>query len=312
MAFCNPKGGGWLSEISDQKQMDMIEEGYPTEHFTFAFADDKPVANGNMNLRRFQIGKYLGHGTYGPIFVAGHGKTKTKTAGFAVAVKAMDRVNLDASTSCFAEADIHRKVCSHPHILQIYGLFHDLSFIYMILEYAKGGTLKAAIERKELNKAEATRCLRELASALDHCHRKNVIHRDVKPENVLIGLGRSFKLADFGVSVCFAPGQLLTEETGTLKYMAPEMHDHSYGKEVDVWALGVVLHELLLDGEMPFPYNGDKKDFRARIRVDFQPADKLSEPAKDLLRGMLVQEPTKRWSLAKIQDHAWTKQEQGE
>ena len=135
------------------------------------------------------------------------------------------------------EIDIQSHL-SHPHILSLYGYFWDNNRIFLILEYAHGGdmykVLTRTVERNERNlgilkgftESKTTNWISQLASALEYCHSKHVIHRDINPENLLLGLDNKLKLADFGWSV-HAPSSRRTTVCGTLDYLPPEMIEPS-------------------------------------------------------------------------------------
>ena len=101
------------------------------------------------------------------------------------------------------EVEIHSRL-RHPNIIRLYSYFHDETRVYLVLEYAPGGTLFAALEaapNKRFDEPKAASIMKQLCSALAHCHKFQVVHRDIKPENILIGKKGQIKLADFGWSV---------------------------------------------------------------------------------------------------------------
>ncbi len=146
----------------------------------------------------------------------------------------------------------------HPHILPLFDSGHVDSFLFYVMPYVEGESLRDLLNReKQLAITEAVRIATEVASALDYAHRQNVIHRDMKPENILLHDG-SAQVADFGIAlaVSSAGGTRLTEtgmSLGTPHYMSPEqaMGERAITARSDVYALGCVLYEMLL-GEPPF------------------------------------------------------------
>lgn len=148
----------------------------------------------------------------------------------------------------------------HPHIVRLYGYFHDEKRIFLMLEFAgKGELYKQLTKHGCFTEKRSARYIDQMADALGYLHSKHVIHRDIKPENLLLGLNGELKIGDFGWSV-HAPGNRRTTLCGTLDYLPPEMvegRDHS--EKVDYWALGVLTYEFIC-GAPPFEdmtgYNG--------------------------------------------------------
>lgn len=123
------------------------------------------------------------------------------------------------------------------------------------MEYCKGGDLFDRISKGGVfSEPHGARLCLSLCEALLHCHRQGVMHRDVKPENILLMDGGSdarIKLVDFGIATFFQEGVLLSDSIGTPEYMAPEVWNERYGPEVDVWSAGVVLY-IAMSGVPPF------------------------------------------------------------
>ena len=146
----------------------------------------------------------------------------------------------------------------HPHILPLFDSGSADGSLYYVMPYVDGESLRGRLAReRQLSIGEAVRITREVASALDYAHRRGVIHRDVKPENILLHDGAAL-VADFGIAlaVAHASGERITQtgfSLGTPQYMAPEqaMAERDIDARADVYALGVVLYEML-SGEPPF------------------------------------------------------------
>src|SRR4051812_34839804 len=140
----------------------------------------------------------------------------------------------------------------HPHILPLFDSGSAEGLLWYVMPFAEGETLRARLAREgRLPVAEAVRLAREVADALDHAHARGVVHRDVKPENVLL-LGGHALVADFGIALALehAGGERLTRTgltLGTPQYMAPEQAagERALDARVDVYALGAVLYEML-------------------------------------------------------------------
>ena len=276
-------------------------------------ADPKLASQGKYwKLEDFEIGKPLGRGQFGRVYLARERRTK-----YIVALKVMSK---DKILHNRFEHQLRREIeiqshLRHPHILRMYGYFWDHEKIYLILEYAQGGELyKQLVVRKTLDETSSAQIIVQLASALHYCHSKGVLHRDVKPENLLLtsslhknaGGDINIKIADFGWSV-HSPSSRRVTMCGTLDYMPPEIVDNrEYDENVDVWTLGVLLYELLV-GYAPFLAE-NKHETHWRIRqLDLQFPDHVKLDACDLVRKLLVARPSFRMSLTQVPNHPWIK-----
>ncbi|KAD0410214.1 hypothetical protein E3N88_44328 [Mikania micrantha] len=194
----------------------------------------------------------------------------------------------------------------HPHILRLYGWFHDAERIFFILEYAHGGELYGELRRLgNLCEKQAATYIASLTHALAYCHEKHVIHRDIKPENLLLDHEGRLKIADFGWSV--QSKNKRHTMCGTLDYLAPEMVEnkaHDYA--VDNWTLGVLCYEFLY-GVPPFEADSQADTFRRIMKIDlaFPSTPQVSDEAKVLITQLLVKDSSKRLPLEKILKHPW-------
>ncbi|MEW5307738.1 MAG: hypothetical protein WDW36_010115 [Sanguina aurantia] len=254
----------------------------------------------------FDIGKPLGKGKFGNVYVAREKKSK-----FIVALKVLFKSQLVQSN---VEHQLRREVeiqahLRHPNILRLFGYFHDEEKVYLILEYAaKGEVYKELVRLGRFQEKTAAIYIASLASALDYCHSKHVIHRDIKPENLLIGLAGELKISDFGWSV-HAPTNRRTTLCGTLDYLPPEMVEgREHTAAVDNWSLGVLAYEFLFGGP-PFEAPGHQETYRRIVRVDlkFPDSPAVSDEAKDFITKLLVKDCDARLPLKEVSQHPWIK-----
>eukprot|EP01138_Halocafeteria_seosinensis_P015579 gb/GECG01015898.1/.p1 GENE.gb/GECG01015898.1/~~gb/GECG01015898.1/.p1 ORF type:complete len:286 (+),score=28.68 gb/GECG01015898.1/:1-858(+) len=201
------------------------------------------------NLNDFDIGRPLGRGKFGNVYLC-----REKMSKFIVALKVLHKKQLMEAK---VEYQLRREIeiqshLRHKNILRLYGYFWDEKRIYLILEYAPKGQLYDILQKRErFSERRAAMYINSLARALRYCHSKHVIHRDIKPENLLLGYKGEIKIADFGWSV-HAPSSRRTTLCGTLDYLPPEMIQfHNYDYNVDIWSLGVLAYEFLV-GSPPF------------------------------------------------------------
>lgn len=143
---------------------------------------------------------------------------------------------------------------NHPYICGMRDVVRTTYHWYMLFEYVNGGQmLDYIISHGKLKEKQARKFARQIASALDYCHRNSIVHRDLKIENILISKTGDIKIIDFGLSNLFSPRSLLKTFCGSLYFAAPELlQARQYtGPEVDVWSFGIVLY-VLVCGKVPF------------------------------------------------------------
>lgn len=255
------------------------------------------------NLQDFDIGKLLGKGKFGKVYLAREKKSKYIVALKVIFKEQMEKYNLHHQL----RREIEIQSClSHPNVLRILGWFHDEQRVFLILEYAARGELFKELRKSGyFSEKRAATYIASLAKALAYCHQKHVIHRDIKPENLLLDLEGRLKIADFGWSVQSTSKRRTM--CGTLDYLAPEMVEskaHDY--MVDNWTLGILCYEFLY-GVPPFEAETQTDTFRRIMKIDFSFPSKphVSLEAKDLISRLLVKESMKRLSLEKILEHPW-------
>ncbi|XP_065620807.1 serine/threonine-protein kinase Aurora-3 [Quercus suber] len=255
------------------------------------------------SLQDFEIGKPLGKGKFGRVYLAREAKSKYIVALKVIFKEQIEKYKIQHQLK--REMEI-QSTLRHPNILRLYGWFHDSERIFLILEYAHGGELYRELRKRGfLSENKAATYIMSLAQALAYCHEKHVIHRDIKPENLLLDHEGRLKIADFGWSVQSRSKRLTM--CGTLDYLAPEMVEnkaHDYA--VDNWTLGILCYEFLY-GVPPFEAESQSDTFRRIMKVDlsFPSTPCVSTEAKDLILRLLVKDSSKRLSLQKITEHPW-------
>src|SRR5262245_60680563 len=202
---------------------------------------------------RYAIERALGSGGMATVYLADDLKHHRKVA---VKVLRPELASALGPDRFLREVEIAAQL-NHPHILALYDSGEAAGFLFYVMPYVKGESLRQKIDReKEIAVEEALRITRETASALHHAHSQNVIHRDIKPENILLYEGEAM-VADFGIALAVAAApDRLTESgliMGTPEYMSPEQGtgERVLDARSDVYSLGCVLYEML-SGEPPF------------------------------------------------------------
>lgn len=255
-------------------------------------------------LSNFDIGRPLGRGKFGNVYLA-----REKESKFVVALKVLFKKQIYNSN---VEHQVRREIeiqshLRHPHILRLYGYFHDDARIYLILEYAPKGTLYKELQSqpdKRFDEKTSATYIKSLASALRYLHERDVIHRDIKPENLLLGYKGELKIADFGWSV-HEPNSMRTTLCGTLDYLPPEMvQGKPHTKNVDLWSLGVLCFELLV-GRAPFHAVDYDETYKKIIKVDYKLPEHVSRAAAHFMSKLLVLKPEARLPLDQVMAHPW-------
>ncbi|KAK6007541.1 hypothetical protein QM012_004355 [Aureobasidium pullulans] len=282
------------------------------------------AASGTNVRRRTTIDATTGHWDLGKTIGAGSmGKVKlarNKETGEQVAVKIVPRQSTDEHRNAQdrERADHSKEVrtareaaivtlVDHPYICGMRDVVRTNYHWYMLFEYVNGGQmLDYIISHGRLKEKQARKFGRQIASALDYCHRNSIVHRDLKIENILISKTGDIKIIDFGLSNTFSPKSLLKTFCGSLYFAAPELlQAKAYtGPEVDVWSFGIVLY-VLVCGKVPFD-DQSMPQLHAKIKkgaVEYPPW--LSAECKNLIARMLVTDPSQRASLAEIMVHPW-------
>lgn len=193
----------------------------------------------------------------------------------------------------------------HPYICGMREIITHTNHHYMVFEMIDGGQmLDYIISHGRLRERAARKFARQIASALDYCHRNSIVHRDLKIENILISKNGNIKIIDFGLSNLYAPSRHLSTFCGSLYFAAPELLNAKVytGPEVDVWSFGIVLY-VLVCGKVPFD-DQSMPALHAKIKrgVVEYPAW-LSQECKSLLSRMLVTNPLERATLAEVMVH---------
>ncbi|CAI8017825.1 MAP/microtubule affinity-regulating kinase 3 [Geodia barretti] len=199
------------------------------------------------------------------------------------------------------------KYLDHPNIVKLFEVIETEKTLYLVMEYASGGEVfDYLVAHGRMKEKEARVKFRQIVSAVQYCHQKHVIHRDLKAENLLLDANMNIKIADFGFSNEFTPGSKLDTFCGSPPYAAPELFQGKKydGPEVDVWSLGVILYTLV-SGSLPFDGNNLKelreRVLRGKYRIPFY----MSTDCENLLKKFLVLNPLKRASLEGIMKDRW-------
>uniref|UniRef100_A0A8B9J6X9 non-specific serine/threonine protein kinase n=1 Tax=Astyanax mexicanus TaxID=7994 RepID=A0A8B9J6X9_ASTMX len=199
------------------------------------------------------------------------------------------------------------KILNHPNIVKLFEVIETDKTLYLIMEYASGGEVfDYLVAHGRMKEKEARAKFRQIVSAVQYCHQKRIVHRDLKAENLLLDADMNIKIADFGFSNEFTIGSKLDTFCGSPPYAAPELFQGKKydGPEVDVWSLGVILYTLV-SGSLPFD-GQNLKELRERVlRGKYRIPFYMSTDCENLLKKLLVLNPGKRGSLEQIMKDRW-------
>ena len=225
----------------------------------------------DLFLGRYRPLRPLGSGGMGHVWLA-----RDEKSGLDVALKIVAR---EGKSGHRAEREARAAASlRHPHCQRILSLARDTGHVYIAYEYVPGRTLREAMRAGELDDRGAIEAAAQIADALAHAHGKGIVHRDVKPSNVLLAEsdGIDVRLLDFGLAQMaeFDTLTALGDIPGTLAYISPErLHGLTATTAADIWGLGVLLWEALA-GEHPF-WEGDLAETSRRIQQGVPPLESL-------------------------------------
>ncbi|XP_031437419.1 MAP/microtubule affinity-regulating kinase 3 isoform X8 [Clupea harengus] len=260
-------------------------------------ADEQP------HVGNYRLLKTIGKGNFAKVKLARHILT-----GREVAIKIIDKTQLNPTSlqKLFREVRI-MKILNHPNIVKLFEVIETEKTLYLIMEYASGGEVfDYLVAHGRMKEKEARAKFRQIVSAVQYCHQKRIVHRDLKAENLLLDADMNIKIADFGFSNEFTVGNKLDTFCGSPPYAAPELFQGKKydGPEVDVWSLGVILYTLV-SGSLPFD-GQNLKELRERVlRGKYRIPFYMSTDCENLLKRFLVLNPSKRGTLEQIMKDRW-------
>lgn len=207
------------------------------------------VFTDDVNLNHFRLLRVVGKGAFGKVRIV-----ERKDTGLTFALKYIRKDEVIRSESVRNIIRERRMLehLNHPFICNLRYSFQDIEYMYLVVDLMNGGDLRFHISRKSFTEDAVRFWIAELGCALRYIHKQGIIHRDVKPDNVLLDSEGHIHLADFNVASDFSPKRLLTSKSGTLAYLAPEVYKgQGYSSGVDWWSLGVLFYECIYN-KRPF------------------------------------------------------------
>ena len=255
------------------------------------------------NSQFYLFGRQIGHGAFGKVNISLH-----VASGRLVAIKTFTKKNLKnkhAKNKIKHEIDMLSRL-RHPFITQILDSFETEKHIFIVMEYICGDLLGFIRKRGKLSESVTKVIFKQIIEGLKYIHRKKIVHRDIKLDNILIDLTNTVKICDFGVSKKINKGDIMYDHCGTPAYIAPEIFkNHGYeGYACDIWSAGVTLY-YMLGGVQPFCAESIKDLEKIILDGKYEKLEDVSDEANDLIEGMLQLDPKKRLTEDEILNHPW-------
>ncbi|KAK1335960.1 hypothetical protein QTO34_003760 [Cnephaeus nilssonii] len=272
----------------------------------------------------YTFGRILGKGSFGVVIEAINKETETKWA-----IKKVNKEKAGSSAVKLLEREVNiLKSVKHEHIIHLEQVFETPKKMYLVMELCEDGELKEILKRKKHFSENETRwIIQSLASAIAYLHNNDIVHRDLKLENIMVKssftddnneMNLNIKVTDFGLAAKKYGGSeaMLQNTCGTPtiwiprnEIAAPEViNDHDYSQQCDIWSIGVIMY-ILLCGEPPFFASSEEKLFELIRKGELHFSDpvweSISDCAKRVLKQLMKVDPAHRITAKELLDNQW-------
>ncbi|CAA2985108.1 serine threonine- kinase GRIK2 [Olea europaea subsp. europaea] len=275
--------------------------------------------NGQKMVNEYVRERKIGAGSYGKVVLY-----RSRIDGKEYAIKAFHKshlLKLRVAPSETAMTDVLRevlimKILSHPNIVNLIEVIDDptTDHFYMVLEYVEGKWVcEGSGPTRGLEESTARKYLRDIVAGLMYLHAHNIVHGDIKPDNLLVTGNGTVKIGDFSVSQVFEDGNdELRRSPGTPVFTAPEccLGLTYHGKAADTWAVGVTLYCMVL-GKYPFLGETLQDTYDKIVNNPLLLPDEMNPLLKNLIEGLLCKDPLRRMTLEDVAQHSWVIGEEG-
>ncbi|KAK4034424.1 kinase-like domain-containing protein [Parachaetomium inaequale] len=255
----------------------------------------KPVEfDGEVNLNHFRLLRVVGRGAFGKVRIV---ERKDTNLSFALKYIRKDEVVRSESVRNIIRERRMLEHVNHPFICNLRYSFQDIEYMYLVVDLMSGGDLRFHISRKTFTEEAVRFWISELGCALRYIHGQGIIHRDVKPDNVLLDADGHVHLTDFNVASDVIQGKVLTSKSGTLAYLAPEVYaGQGYDVRADWWSLGVLFYECIYNKR---PFEGSSESSLSSVIQAARPKFPVTNPPVSLpcmyaIKDALDADPNKR------------------
>ena len=260
----------------------------------------------NTSLDYYRLVKVIGKGSFGVVYLGIHLLT-----GQNVAIKTIEKRHMQDEHSkrkVLQEISIIKNL-NHTNIVKLFEVFENNKYIFLVLEHVSQGDLLGFVKQKgRVEESTAKKIFAQVIAGVKHCHQNNILHRDLKLDNILLDKNFNVKICDFGVSRTMKEGLLINEQCGTPAYIAPEIINNRGYRDYfsDIWSLGIVLFAMLT-GTVPFKAFNIEDLHKAIFSGKFTCPDYLTPECQNLIHAMLKLDPYSRITLDQIMNHEWLK-----
>ena len=263
------------------------------------------------DLSNYEIGRTLGKGAYAIVKVCTNKITKEK---YAVKIYEKSKLNDGSKKKCVSrEIEILKRI-NHNNIAKLYDVITTDKQILILQELVIGISLREYYNNEIRNQKGISehksnifkKIFKQIFDAMNYIHKKNIAHRDIKLENILMTKNYEIKIIDFGFGMYNPENKLQNFFCGTPNYMAPEIaFKRPYnGQKADLWSLGVLVYKLFC-ADFPFKGKNEKELYKSIERGKFRVANYTPEYAKKIIVGMIVLNPNKRMSCESVLKSEW-------
>ncbi|PVU99353.1 hypothetical protein BB559_000761 [Furculomyces boomerangus] len=257
--------------------------------------NSKNIAEQPVGLKDFKMLKSIGKGGFGKVRVVEYQKNKNLYA--LKYINKIKCIKMNALEYIIRERDLLEEI-EHPYVVNLRFSFQNRTTMFMVIDLMLGGDLRFHIDRKRFDERVVRHWIAEIACGLSYLHEIGIIHRDIKPDNILMDNKGHVALTDFNVAAKVQPNKLNYTKAGTVGYMAPEIISGTgYTKSVDWWSLGVVMYECIYNER---PFNGESpqeicsETLYKNVSYPTWKGVRISNECIDAMSGFLERDPAKR------------------
>jgi serine/threonine protein kinase len=256
-------------------------------------------------MENYVVLEHIGEGSFGKVY-----KARRKNTGFTVAMKFINKHNKSEKDIKNLRQEIGiLRTLNHENIILMFDAFETEREFCVVTEYAQGELFDILQDDQRLPEKTVQQIAKQLVKALYYLHSNRIIHRDMKPQNVLIGSNGKIKLCDFGFARAMSTNTIvLTSIKGTPLYMSPELvKEEPYDASSDLWSLGIILFELFV-GQPPFYTNSIYTLINNIVKDPVKYPSDMSKEFKTFLQGLLQKNPAKRLNWPQLLDHPFVRE----